>query len=234
MPPSYPIRINKYLALNNYATRREADLLIKKGLVFKNGEKTFLGDLVYKEDKVEVKNAKKNYIYYAYSKPTGISTNPEPKSKDILSVTKFPKQIFPVGRLDKNSYGLIILTNDGRITDRLLSPKYIHEKEYLVKVEPNFTDKFLKLMQNGIRLDDFTTKKCKAWRKDDSKNIFHIILTEGKKHQIRRMCEALNHKVIDLKRIRIMNVQLGKLKTGEYREIKGEELALFLKSLKLI
>lgn len=242
----YPIRINKYLALNNLSTRRGADILIERGLVFKNGKKALLGDLVCKEDKIEVKNIKKDYIYYAYNKPIGISTNKEPKSKDILSVTKFPplpnpplsrrreNNVFPIGRLDKDSHGLILMTNDGRVTDRLLSPKYFHEKEYVVKVEPNFTDKFLKLLEKGVRLDDFTTKKCKAFRKESSPNIFHIILTEGKKHQIRRMCEALHHKVIDLKRIRIMNIELGKLKNGEYREIKGEELSVFLKSLNLI
>jgi 23S rRNA pseudouridine2604 synthase len=255
MKISYPIRINRYLALNNYATRKGADELIKKGFVFINNQKAVLGDQVQENDKVTVnyKIPKKEYVYYAYNKPVGISTNPEPNSKNILAVTKFPtplpnpplgrrreNHIFPVGRLDKDSHGLIILTNDGRVTDRLLSPKYIHEKEYIVKVEPNFSDKFLELMSNGVHLDNFITKKCKTWAASAkatagrSKDTFHIVLTEGKKHQIRRMCEALHHKVIDLKRIRIMNIELGKLPLGEYREIKGEELSDFLKSLKLI
>lgn len=237
---NYPIRINKYLALNNYSTRKGADELIKKGLVFINGKKAILGDQVYENDKIEVsKNApKKEYVYYAYNKPIGVSTNPEKNTKDILKITKFPHKVFPIGRLDKDSHGLLILTNDGRITDRLLSPKYIHEKEYVVKVEPNFTSKFIKLMSNGVHFDGYISKKCKVWpqkdkKGDDSKNTFRIILTEGKKRQIRRMCEALHHKVIDLKRERIMNINLGKIPDGKYMEIIGEEKDLFLKLLKI-
>lgn len=229
----FPIRINKYLAINNYATRREADTLIEKGLVFINDKKAVLGDKVNERDKVTLKNFKKEYVYYAYNKPIGISTNPEPKSKDILRVISLPKKVFPIGRLDKDSHGLILLTNDGRITDKLLSPKYFHEKEYVVKVTPNFSDKFLKLMEKGVRLDDFTTKKCKTFRKDNSQDTFHIILTEGKKHQIRRMCEALHHKVIDLERIRIMNINLENIKDGQFREVKGTELKTLLSSLNL-
>ena len=238
-----PIRINKYLALNNFSTRKGADELIKKGLIFINNQKAKLGDQVYENDKVTVSNKipKNNYIYYAYNKPIGISTNKDSKAKDILGVTKFPNKVFPVGRLDKDSHGLIIMTNDGRITDRLLSPKYIHEKEYLVKVEPNFTDKFIKLMASGVHFDGYISKKCEVWpaspsqggRKNQSKNTFYIILTEGKKRQIRRMCEALHHKVIDLKRERVMNIKLGKIPLGSYKEIKGEELNEFLKLLKI-
>jgi len=239
MKISYPIRINKYLALNNYSTRTGGDELIKKGLVSINGRRAVLGDQVNEGDEVKVnqKGAKKEYVYYAYNKNINVSTNPDPASKDILSVTRFPVKVFPVGRLDKDSHGLIIMTNDGRVTDRLLSPRYVHEKEYVVKVEPSFTDKFISLMGNGVHFDGFISKKCKIWPaslgRTNSKNIFHIILTEGKKRQIRRMCEALHHKVIDLKRIRIMNVELGKILYGEFREIKGEELDEFLKSLQL-
>lgn len=233
MKISYPIRINKYLALKNHATRKGADVLIEKGFVTINGKKAKLGDQVNENDNVIVseKAPKKEYVYYAYNKKVGVSTNPEPGVKDILKVTKFSTKVFPVGRLDKDSHGLIIMTNDGRITDRLLSPKYVHEKEYVVKVEPAFSDKFLSLMSNGVKFDGFVSKKCKTWRKD--KDTFHIILTEGKKRQIRRMCEALHHKVIDLLRIRVMNIELGKIPEGEYKEIKGKELEEFLKSLKL-
>jgi len=248
MTTQCPIRINKYLALHNYSTRVGGDDLIKKGLVFINGKRAILGDKVWEGDKVTVtmKDSKKEYAYYAYNKNVNISTNPEPNSKDILSVTKFPplpspllgkergNSVFPVGRLDKDSHGLIFITNDGRVTDRLLSPQFVHEKEYVVKVEPNFSDKFIELMARGVHFDKFISKKCKVWRAGSSKNTFNIILTEGKKHQIRRMCEALHHKVIDLKRIRIMNIELGKLNEGEYREIKGEELDTLLKSLNLI
>lgn len=240
MKISYPIRINKYLALHNFSTRKGADELIKKGFVSINNQKAKLGDQVYENDKVFISNKipKSNYVYYAFNKPVGISTNPEPRSKDILKTTKFPTKVFPIGRLDKDSHGLIILTNDGRVTDKLLSPKYVHDKEYLVKVEPNFTDKFLKLMANGVHFDGYISKKCDIWaiknnKGVNSKNTFRIILTEGKKRQIRRMCEALHHKVIDLKRERIMNIKLDKISQGNYREIKGEELDIFLESLKL-
>lgn len=232
----YPIRINKYLADKNVSTRVGADELIKKGLVFINGRKAVLGDKVNKDDKVEIskKVPKKDYVYYAYNKEVGISTNPDIKDKDILSTTKFPVKVFPVGRLDKDSHGLIIMTNDGRITNRLLSPLFIHEKEYVVKVEPSFSDKFINMMGNGVCFDGFVSKKCKVWRMGNSKNTFHIILTEGKKRQIRRMSEALHHDVIDLKRIRIMNIELGKIKPGEYKIIEGKELDTFLKLLKII
>lgn len=230
----YPIRINKYLAQNNYSTRTGGDDLIKKGLVFINGKKAILGDKVNEKDKVTVKDTKKEYVYYAYNKKTGISTNPDKTSKDILQVTKFPTKVFPIGRLDKDSHGLIIMTNDGRITDRLLSPSYVHEKEYIVKVEPNFSNKFIELMSNGVRFDHFVSKKCKVERKDGPNNTFKIILTEGKKRQIRRMCEALHHNVLDLKRVRIMNIELNKIQLGEFREIKGKELNIFLKLLNII
>lgn len=244
METLYPIRINKYLAQNNYSTRVGGDELIKKGLVFINGRKAVLGDKIYEGDEVIVKNKgdKKQYVYYAYNKNINISTNPEVGAKDILQATRFPTKVFPVGRLDKDSHGLILTTNDGRVTDRLLSPKYVHEKEYVVKVEPAFTDKFIELMGDGVHFDGFISKKCKVWAASSAsatagqskKDTFHIVLTEGKKRQIRRMCEALHHKVIDLKRIRIMNVELGKIAYNEFREIAGKELDTLLKSLNLI
>ena len=123
------------------------------------------------------------------------------------------------------------MTNDGRVTDRLLSPKYVHEKEYVVRVEPAFSDKFVELMSAGVKFDGFVSKKCKVTRKN--KDTFHIILTEGKKRQIRRMAEALHHKVIDLRRIRIMNIELGKIPYGSFEEIKGKELDTLLRSLTL-
>lgn len=232
----YPIRINKYLALNNYATRKGSDELIKKGYVFINGRKAVLGDQVYRDGEVIVsdKAPKKDYVYYAYNKTVGVSTNPDINTKDILQVTKFKEVVFPIGRLDKDSHGLILMTNDGRVTDRLLSPKYVHEKEYVVKVEPNFSDTFIELMSNGVHFDKFISKKCKVWRSTSkSKDTFNIVLTEGKKRQIRRMCEALHHKVVNLKRVRIMNIELGRLNEGEYKEIKGAELDTLLKSLML-
>src|SRR5665213_3195608 len=169
MNEKYPLRINRYLALNNYATRTGADELIKKGLVYINKRKAVLGDKVEEGDEVTVEKTgvKKDYIYYAYNKPVGVTTNPDEASKDskdILKVTRFPVRVFPVGRLDKDSHGLIIMTNDGRVTDRLLSPKYVHEKEYVVKLDTPFTDEFLAKMQSGVRFDGYISKKCEAWR----------------------------------------------------------------------
>jgi len=248
MKTIYPVRINKYLAQLNYSTRVGGDELVKKGLVFINGRKAVLGDKVYEGDEVVVnsKKAKNEYVYYAYNKNVNVSTNKDVGSKDILSVTKFPVRpghpggpvkVFPIGRLDKDSHGLILMTNDGRVTDRLLSPQYVHEKEYVVKLDKPFSDIFISLMENGVRFDKFVSRKCKVWRdtqgKSLSKDTFHIILTEGKKRQIRRMCEALHHEVIDLKRIRVMNINLDKIPLGEYREIKGDELNEFLKSIQL-
>lgn len=233
MKTLYPIRINKYLAQQNYSTRVGGDELIKKGLVFINGKRAVLGDKVNEGDEVVVKTkgSQKEYVYYAYNKNINVSTNPDTTSKDILQVTRFPVKVFPVGRLDKDSHGLIIMTNDGRMTDRLLSPLYSHEKEYIVKVEPNFSDKFMELMSGGVHFDKFISRKCKVWRV--TKDTFHIILTEGKKRQIRRMCEALHHNVIDLKRVRIMNVELGNIPLGGFRGIEGNELDTLLKSLNL-
>lgn len=231
----YPIRINKYLAEKNFSTRVGGDDLIKKGLVFINGRKAVLGDKVYEEDEVTVNSkAQKSYVYYAYNKNVNVSTNPDPASQDILQVTRFPEKVFPVGRLDKDSHGLIIMTNDGRVTDRLLSPKFVHDKEYIVKVEPSFSDNFILQMGNGVHFDGFVSKKCEVFRKPKSKDTFHIILTEGKKRQIRRMTEALHHRVINLRRIRIMNIKIDKLQVGEFRPIKGQELQEFLTALKLI
>ncbi len=230
----YPIRINKYLAEKNYSTRVGADLLISKGLIKINNYTARLGDKVNQDDIVTVDKqvTEKKYSYFAYNKPTGITTNKDNASKHILNSTKFPTKVFPVGRLDKDSHGLIIMTDDGRMTDRLLSPKYVHEKEYVVKTNLPFSDGFLEVLQDGVKIGGYKTQKCKAWRKGESKNTFHIILTEGKKRQIRRMCEALHHKVIDLRRVRIMNIEIGKINHGEYREIKGEELKEFLHLLK--
>jgi 23S rRNA pseudouridine2604 synthase len=231
---TYPIRINRYLALNNYATRKGADALVEKGHVLINGKQAILGDLVYENDEVEVRESavKRDYVYYAYNKARGVSTNPEKGCKDILKITNFKEKVFPVGRLDKDSHGLIIMTNDGRITDRLLSPKYVHEKEYIVKLKLDFSDIFLEMMGNGIRIDGFTTKKCKIWRATKAgkpaSDTFKIILTEGKKRQIRRMCEALHHDVLDLFRTRIMNIQIGKIADSDYRKIEGQELKDFL------
>ena len=213
-------RINAYLAEKNIASRREADGMIRSGLVFINGKRAELGAQIGPKDTVTVsKQNQKQYVYYAYNKPTGIVTiGAQNKEKEIRHITKFPERVYPVGRLDKESHGLLILTNDGRIVKKLLDPKYTHEKEYIVKVDKLVTDSFIKKMSEGIILDGYKTKK--AIVKKIHENAFNIILTEGKNRQIRRMCQTLGYRVLDLQRIRIMNIKLGSLKPGTYRKIK--------------
>jgi len=231
--PTFPLRINKYLALNKHSTRRGADELISKKQVFINGRLAMLGDKVTEKDQVEVRfrGKQKPYIYIAYNKPKGVVTHSAEKGEKEIKHEVSIKDIFPVGRLDKDSHGLIILTNDGRITERLLSPKYFHEKEYLVKTKNKLRSNFKEKMEAGVKIDKEKTAKCKVQIMGDS--TFKIILTEGKKHQIRRMCVALFQEVSDLKRTRIINIELGKLAPGSHREIVGEELQTFLKSLEL-
>jgi len=231
---SYPMRINRYLALNNYSSRREADALIEKGVVTINGKKAKIGDKVEEKDVVavnmKVANVAKKYVYFAYNKPRGIVTHsPKDGQRSIAEVTYTADDVFPVGRLDKNSRGLIILSNDGRITDKLLNPEREHEKEYVVTVNKPITNIFLKVMRQGVQLEDFKTRECLVEKKDET--TFNITLTEGKKHQIRRMCTALGWEVVDLKRIRIMNIQLGTLGSGQQRKIQGSELETLLRSL---
>ena len=214
------MRINKYLAFQKISTRRGADELIKNKKVFINGKLAVLGSKVTEKDKVEVRGAeKKEYLYFAYHKPIGIETA-SPR-----------KNLFPLGRLDKNSHGLLILTNDGRITDNLLNPKYFHEKEYLVKTSNKLRSSFKQKMEMGVNIEGYVTKKCQV--KIINENTFRIILTEGKKHQIRRMCSALFQEVADLKRERIMNIKLGNLAPNGTRKIRGNELGVFLESLGL-
>ena len=236
MENQYPMRINKYLALKKISTRRGADELIKNKKVFINGKLAVLGSKINQNDKVEVREGKekKIYVYFAYNKPIGtITHSPQGEEHDIkenIKNTKLSKgtarDIFPLGRLDKNSHGLIILTNDGRITDQVLNPKYFHEKEYVVKTLNKLRSNFKQKIEAGVNIEGYMTQKCKVTIINDF--TFKIILNEGKKHQIRRMCSALFQEVADLKRTRIMNIELGNLKPNGLREIKGEELSTFL------
>lgn len=218
MEEKYPIRINKYLALKNISTRKGADKLVSEKKVFINGKLALLGSKVEKGDKVEVRGEeKRKYLYFAYNKPIGTETDS-------------PKEgLFPIGRLDKNSHGLLILTNDGRITDRLLNPSHTHEKEYVVETREKLRSSFKQKMEAGVNIEGYQTKPCKV--KIINENTFRVILTEGKKHQIRRMCSNLFQEVTDLKRERVMNIKLGNLKPGNTREIKGKELETFLQLL---
>jgi 23S rRNA pseudouridine2604 synthase len=230
-PKKEGTRLNVYLREEQIASRRGADELIAAGRVFVNGVAAKPGTIVYENDLVQLKGEEKKYHYFAYNKPKGIvTTNAQKGEKDILRTTKFPvKKVFPVGRLDKDSRGLLIITDDGRITKPLLEPQFDHEKEYEVTTEKPFNDAFLKKMGSGVEIGEYKTKPCVLKRLGDKK--FSIILTEGKNRQIRRMCEALGQRVHDLNRIRVMNVLLGSLPEGRFRELTGDAKTNFLKSL---
>jgi len=227
----YPVILNKYLALKKISSRKEADRLLKAGKIKVNGKLGEPGQMIKATDQVEVDLGNKNLVYLAFNKPRGIITHsPQAGERSIADILKFHEKVFPVGRLDKMSSGLIILTNDGRITDKLLNPNFYHEKEYEVDVDRPITPEFLHKMAQGVELDDgYMTKKCRIKKIRDK--TFLIILTEGKKHQIRRMCEALGQKAVDLHRLRIMNIGLNGLAAGKYRQIIGPELQEFLRAL---
>jgi 23S rRNA pseudouridine2604 synthase len=220
MEKIYPMRINKYLAFKGVCTRREADELIRQKKVLLNGKIAVLGAPVREKDTVEVRGMEgKKYLYFAYNKPVGVETSS-------------PKEgLFPLGRLDKNSEGLIILTNDGRITDKLLNPEFSHEKEYLVQTKEKLRGSFKQKMEAGVNIEGYLTRKCRVQIINNF--TFKIILTEGKKHQIRRMCAALFQEVATLKRIRIMNIRLGNLKSNSLRPIENKELETLLRALDL-
>lgn len=234
MERKFPVRINKYLAEEKHSTRRGADELITQGTVFINDRLAKLGEMVNEGDKVEVRyraGKKKKLIYLAYNKPRGVVTHSADENEEEIT-DKIPvRGVFPVGRLDKDSSGLIILTNDGRITERLLSPDSYHEKEYAVTVKDKLRANFKQKMEAGVRIGDETTRPCKVDILDERK--FKITLTEGKNRQIRRMCAALFQEVETLRRIRIMNIGIGSLKENESRIIEGKELEIFLDSLSL-
>lgn len=224
------LRINKWLADHQYASRREADVLIEKGKVFINGRKAVLGDKVEEGDKVEVRGREsEEKAYYLFNKPEGIVTvNAQAGEKEILNTIDIPEKVYPVGRLDKETEGLIILTNDGRVATRLLKPDSGAEKEYVVTLDKPITHQFLIRMKHGVDIGvvgktrHYKTKPVKI-RKTGPKK-FEIVLTEGKNRQIRRMCGALGFKVVKLKRFRIGELQLGSLKKGQYRKLKQAEI----------
>jgi 23S rRNA pseudouridine2604 synthase len=241
----YPMRINKYIALKHNLTRRAADGMIEKKLVKIGTRIAVLGDKVTEKDIVtvdskDVQKIKHTYMYFAYNKPRGVLTHSATgKETDIMSALlkdssiapHVTKQLFPIGRLDKKSEGLIILTNDGRLSDKLLSPEYVHEKEYIVTTNQKLPSYFKQSMEKGVNIGDYVTKPCKIELMGPK--TFSIVLTEGKKHQIRRMCEVMHTDVDELKRIRIMSIHLASLKPNEARKIEGKPLTDFLKSLKV-
>lgn len=238
---SFPMRINKYLAWKKFSTRKASDELIKSGKVFINNKKAEVGMMVEESDVVEVKFTGKPtpMLYYAYNKPKGISTQPEDSATPKLyakvggkrnkAVDSFPKGVFPIGSLEKDAHGLMILTNDGRITERLLSSTYNDEKEYVVTTRNPLRDNFKQKMEAGPNIENEQTKRCKVTILNE--RTFVVIITEEKRHQVRRMCSALFQEVEDIQRVRILNIRLGELPAGSHRAIQGNELETFLGTL---
>ncbi len=232
----FPMRINKYLAKRGISTRRDADALIERGIVEINGRRAKLGDKVVEKDVVTIKGIeRKKYFYLAYHKPQGtLSHGAAEDEREIPTKISIGGQritVFPIGRLDKDSSGLIILTNDGRVTDRLLNPEYEHEKTYHVTLDKAVSNHLIKWIREGVRIEDYTTKPASARQTGASE--IEITLTEGKKHQIRRMCAALGFQVKKLVRTRIENIELENLRAGAYREFTPSEREEFLNNLGL-
>ncbi|MFU0824608.1 23S rRNA pseudouridine(2604) synthase RluF [Clostridium sp.] len=222
------MRINKFISETGICSRREADAYIEAKRVTINGNTAELGSTVEPGDVVKLDGKqigkKRKPVYIALNKPVGIISTTERHVKgNIVDFVNHKERIFPIGRLDKDSQGLILLTNDGDIVNKILRSENNHEKEYIVTVDKPITDSFLKGMASGVRILGTKTKPCKVRRISDT--VFNIILTQGLNRQIRRMCQAFGYKVVKLKRIRIMNIKLGNLKIGEWRNLTKEELS---------
>ncbi len=220
-------RLNKYISDTGTCSRREADKLIEQGRVTVNGKVPELGTKVSAADEISIDlkplKAKEKAIYIAFNKPAGITCTTDLKDKDnIIDFLKYPKRIFPIGRLDKPSEGLIFLTNDGDIVNKILRAGNNHEKEYLVMVDKPINRDFIQKMGNGVNILDAITKKC--FVKQEGSNKFRIILTQGLNRQIRRMCDALDYKVYKLQRVRIMNVNLNGINSGGWRYLTDNEM----------
>ncbi len=231
----FPMRINKYLAHQGIASRREADVLVEAKKILINGIKAKNGDQVLENDTVEVIGATKTKSYLVYYKGRGIITH-SPSEREVDIAQRLLKDygisnVAPIGRLDKDSEGLMILSNDGRITGPLLDPESGHEKEYEVVVDKAISGMFVKAMTSGVDIEGYRTKPAKVTAAKSNDKRFTIVLTEGKKHQIRRMCAALGYQIQSLKRVRIMNIKLDKLKPNQYRKLVSAELEDFLKEL---
>ncbi len=221
------LRINKFLGESGFCSRREADSLIEQGRVTVNGSIAEQGMKITKSDEIRVDgkliSIKNGLVYIALNKPVGITCTTEHGVEgNIVDFINYPVRIFPIGRLDKDSEGLIFLTNDGDIVNKILRAGNNHEKEYVVTVDKPITQDFISAMSSGVRILGTVTKKCIVKR--EGINVFRITLTQGLNRQIRRMCDALGYRVIKLKRVRIMNVKLENLATGKWRHLSIEEL----------
>jgi len=221
------VRINKFLSESGFCSRREADRLIEQGSVTINGNVPEMGTKIGPDDEVRVngkliQEKKDEKIYLAFNKPVGIECTTNLDVRDnIVDYINYPERIFPIGRLDKASEGLIFMTNDGDIVNKILRARNNHEKEYIVTVNKPITDRFIQRMANGIPILDTITKKCKV--EQVSKYVFRIVLTQGLNRQIRRMCEYLDYEVTALKRTRIINISLD-IPVGKYRALTPAEI----------
>lgn len=221
------IRLNKFISDSGYCSRREADRFIANGAVRINGRPAEMGVKVRPGDEVKVNGNlienESETVYLALNKPVGIVSTTDPLERDnIVDFVNYPTRVFNIGRLDKPSEGLILLTNNGDIVNKILRASNNHEKEYEVMVDKPITEEFLRRMAGGIPMLGTTTKKCKITQ--EGSNRFRIILTQGLNRQIRRMCEYLGYEVTKLKRVRIMNISLGKLPIGQWRELTSAEI----------
>lgn len=224
------IRINKYLSEVGYCSRRAADKLLEEGKITVNGKVPEMGTKVSAEDEILVdgksitKPEEEEHVYIAFNKPVGIvcTTDTQREKDNIIDFIGHPKRIFPIGRLDKPSEGLILLTSDGDIVNKILRSRNNHGKEYLVRVDQPITREFLQKMRNGIPILNTVTKKCIVEKVDALS--FRIVLTQGLNRQIRRMCEYLDYKVLKLKRVRVLNIYLD-IPVGKWRDLTPEELA---------
>ncbi|MGF9910563.1 23S rRNA pseudouridine(2604) synthase RluF [Brevibacillus porteri] len=228
------MRINKFISETGICSRREADKLIEAKRVTINGQPAELGSTVASGDDVRIDGqplgSKKKDVYIALNKPVGITCTTELHVKgNIIDFVNHPERIFPIGRLDKDSQGLILLTNDGDIVNKILRAENNHDKEYIVTVDKPITANFLHGMANGVRILGTTTKPCKVTKVSD--RVFNIVLTQGLNRQIRRMCQAFGYQVRKLERVRIMNIPLGNLKLGQWRNLTAKELTDLNKNL---
>ena len=235
------MRLNKYISSSGICSRREADKLIDQGKVEVNGEVVGLGAKVQEGDKVQVNGKlikkKNNDVYIALNKPRGITSTTERHIKgNIIDYINYPERIFPIGRLDKDSEGLILLTNDGSIVNKILREENNHDKDYIVAVDKNIDGNFIKKMSNGVKIYNpvkksyIITKKCHVLQLN--KRTFKITLSQGLNRQIRRMCSKCGYNVVKLKRTRIINISLNDLPTGKWRYLTDEELRSINKELK--
>lgn len=221
------IRLNKFLSDAGFCSRRQADRLIEEGHVKVNNETALMGQKVTLLDKVTVDgkevSREEEQIVIAFNKPVGLECTTDKNNPDnIVDYINYKKRIYPIGRLDKNSQGLILLTNDGALVNNILKASNYHEKEYVVTVDKPITEEFIKQMSKGVKILDQVTRPCVV--KKVNKHTFNIILTQGLNRQIRRMCETLGFKVQKLKRVRIMGVHLDNLPIGNYRNLTNSEL----------